>query len=183
MPDYIAALDQGTTSTRFIIFDRASRIVACCQREHQQIYPQPGWVEHDAEEIWQRAQQVMSDGLAQSGIRAADLAAIGIANQRETTVVWESKTGKPVANAIVWQDTRVAPEVSRLQRERGDDFFRVRTGLPLSTYFSALKLHWLLDSIPGLRSRAEAGEVLFGNIDAYLLWHLTGRHITDVTNA
>jgi len=183
MPSYIAALDQGTTSTRFIIFDRQGGIVSCAQREHHQLYPQPGWVEHDAEEIWQRTQQVMQETLEQSGLRASDLAAIGITNQRETTVVWDGKTGAPAANAIVWQDTRVGADVARLQREIGEDFFRSRTGLPLSTYFSALKLRWLLENVPGLRRRAERGEVLFGNIDSYLLWRLTGRHATDVTNA
>lgn len=183
MPEFIAALDQGTTSTRFIIFDRSTRAVACAQREHRQIYPQPGWVEHDAEEIWANAKQVMDDGLRESGLQYKDLAGIGITNHRETSVVWEKTTGTPVANAIVWQDTRVADEVARLQREIGDDFFRDRTGLPLSTYFSALKLRWLLDHIPGLRRRAETGEVLFGNIDSYLCYRLTGQHITDVTNA
>ena len=183
MSSYIAALDQGTTSTRFIIFDRQGRIVSCAQREHGQVYPQPGWVEHNAEEIWQRTQQVMREALEQSGLRASDLAALGITNQRETTLVWDRETGSPAANAIVWQDTRVAGDVARLQRETGEDFFRSRTGLPLSTYFSALKLRWLLENVPGLRRRAERGEVLFGNVDSYLLWRLTGRHATDVTNA
>jgi glycerol kinase len=183
MKDYIAALDQGTTSTRFIIFDRQGRTVSSAQREHRQIFPQPGWVEHDADEIWQRTQQVIEEGLEQSGLQASDLAAIGISNQRETTVVWERATGKPVANAIVWQDTRVAGEVARLQHELGDDFFRSRTGLPLSTYFSALKLRWLLENVAGLRSRAESGELAFGTIDSYLLHRLTRTHVTDVTNA
>jgi glycerol kinase len=188
MANYIAALDQGTSSTRFMVFDRAGKIVSSAQREHQQIYPQPGWVEHDAEEIWLRTQQVMADAMQQSGMRAADVAAIGITNQRETTVLWDRKTGKPVANAIVWQDMRVAADVARLQRDPGEDFFRSRTGLPLSTYFSALKLRWLLDNVPGIRARAEAGEVLFGNMDTFLVWHLTGGkhdaiHVTDVTNA
>jgi glycerol kinase len=183
MKDYIAALDQGTTSTRFIIFDRQGRTVSSAQREHRQIFPQPGWVEHAADEIWQRTQQVIEEGLEQSGLQASDLAAIGIGNQRETTVVWERATGKPVANAIVWQDTRVAGEVARLQHELGDDFFRSRTGLPLSTYFSALKLRWLLENVAGLRSRAESGELAFGTIDSYLLHRLTRTHVTDVTNA
>ncbi|HEU4414501.1 MAG TPA: glycerol kinase GlpK [Candidatus Angelobacter sp.] len=185
---YIGAIDQGTTSTRFIVFDRAGRVVACAQKEHQQIYPQPGWVEHNAEEIWQRTQEVIAAAMAAGGVKAADLAAIGITNQRETAVVWDRKTGRPLANAIVWQDTRVAAEVARLARETGDDFFRGRTGLPLSTYFSALKLRWILENVPGARARAEAGEVLFGNMDTFLLWHLTGGtasgiHLTDVTNA
>jgi glycerol kinase len=191
MPDTakcIAAIDQGTTSTRFIMFDRAGKVVACAQKEHRQIYPQPGWVEHDAEEIWQRTQEVMAEAMAAAGLKAADLAAVGMTNQRETTVVWERKTGKPLANAIVWQDMRVANEVARLARELGNDFFRSRTGLPLSTYFSALKLRWILENVPGARRQAEAREILFGNIDTFLVWKLTGGpqnglHITDVTNA
>ena len=183
MPEFIAALDQGTTSTRFIIFDRSARVVACAHREHRQLYPKPGWVEHDAEEIWARTKQVMEEGIRQSGLKSTEVAALGSTNQRETTVVWEKASGAPVANAIVWQDTRVTDEVARMQREIGDEFFRSRTGLPLSTYFSALRLRWLLDHIPGLRRRAESGEVLFGNIDSYLCYRLTGRHITDVTNA
>src|SRR6185437_9666645 len=188
MPEYIAALDQGTTSTRFIIFDRGGKIVSCAQREHGQHYPQPGWVEHDAREIWQRTQEVMDDALSQSKLQLRELAAIGITNQRETTVLWDRHTGEPVANALVWQDTRVADDAARLRRETGEDFFRSRTGLPLSTYFSALKIRWLLNNISGLRRRAEKGEVLFGNIDSFLVWKLTGGpdgglHITDVTNA
>ena len=180
---YIGAIDQGTTSTRFIIFDRAGRVVVCAQKEHRQIYPQPGWVEHDPEEIWERTRGVIAEALAQASLKGSDLAAIGITNQRETTVVWNRKTGKPVANAIVWQDMRVAGEVARLSREIGDDFFRSRTGLPLSTYFSALKLGWILENVKGARLQAEAGELLFGNIDTYLVWKLTGEHVTDVTNA
>jgi glycerol kinase len=185
MPEYIAAIDQGTTSTRFIVFDAAGRTVACAQKEHGQIYPQPGWVEHDAEEIWQRTEAVMAEAMAQAGLKAADLAAVGITNQRETTLLWNKKTGKPLANAIVWQDMRVAPDVARLASEMGDDFFRRRTGLPLSTYFSALKLRWLLENIGGARRQADAGEIMFGNVDAFLLWKLTGGgvHATDVTNA
>jgi glycerol kinase len=185
---YIGAIDQGTTSTRFMVFDSAGKAVASAQKEHRQIYPQPGWVEHDAEEIWQRTQEVMDEAMGQTGLMAADLAAIGITNQRETTVVWNRKTGKPLANAIVWQDTRVTNEVARLSREPGNEFFRSRTGLPLSTYFSALKLRWILKNISGARQQAEAGEILFGNMDTFLLWKLTGgekngTHITDVTNA
>lgn len=185
MPDYIAAIDQGTTSTRFIVFDRAGRVVACAQKEHRQIYPQPGWVEHDAEEIWQRTCEVMAEAMRQAGLRTAELAALGITNQRETAIVWDRRTGKPLMNAIVWQDMRVAGEVSRLAHEQGDEFFRSRTGLPLSTYFSALKLGWILQNVPGARRQAEAGELLFGNIDTFLLWKLTGGavHLTDVTNA
>ncbi len=173
MNKYIGAIDQGTTSTRFIVFDGAGKVVASAQKEHRQIYPQPGWVEHDADEIWQRTQEVIAQGVRQAGVKAGDLAAVGITNQRETTVVWERKTGRPLCNAIVWQDMRVAADVARLAREIGDDFFRSRTGLPLSTYFSALKLRWILEDIPGLRAQAQAGEILFGNIDTFLLWKLT----------
>jgi glycerol kinase len=185
---YLGAIDQGTTSTRFIIFDRAGRIVASEQREHQQIYPKPGWVEHDAEEIWRRTQEVIAGALQQRALQPSDLAAIGITNQRETTVLWERKTGKPVYNALVWQDTRVADDVAELSRAGGQDRFRDCTGLPLTTYFSGLKIRWLLENVSGLRKRAEAGDVLFGNIDAFLVWHLTGGadggiHVTDVTNA
>jgi len=185
---YIGAIDQGTTSTRFIVFDRAGRVVVQAQKEHAQVYPKPGWVEHDAEEIWQRTQQVIYEAMARGALLPTDLAAIGITNQRETTVLWDRRTGNPVGHAIVWQDTRVAEDVARLSRDLGQDFFRSRTGLPLSTYFSALKLRWMLENIPGARQRADAGEILFGNIDAFLLWRLTGGprggvHSTDVTNA
>ena len=183
MPDYIGAIDQGTTSTRFIVFDRQGRIRSCAQKEHRQIYPLPGWVEHDAEEIWTSTREVIRDGMAQAGLQPAALAAIGITNQRETTVLWDRATGRPVANAIVWQDTRVGDMVGEMARAGGPDRFRAATGLPLSTYFSSLKIRWLLDRVPGLRARAEAGEILFGNIDAFLLWRLTGLHATDCTNA
>jgi len=186
--NYIGAIDQGTTSTRFMVFDQAARVVAVAQKEHEQIYPKPGWVEHDPLEILRRTEEVIADAMAQQGLRASDLAAIGITNQRETTVLWERKTGKPVANAIVWQDTRVADDVARFSKEGGQDRFRAQTGLPLSTYFSSLKLRWLLQNVPGVRERAAAGELLFGNIDTFLLWNLTGGaqggvHVTDVTNA
>ena len=188
MSRYIGAIDQGTSSTRYMVFDRSGKIVASAQKEHAQLFSKPGWVEHDAGEIWQRTQQVMAEAMQQSALQAADLAAIGITNQRETTVLWDRKTGRPVASAIVWQDMRVADDVARLARELGQDFFREKTGLPLSTYFSALKIRWILENIPGVRRQAEAGEVLFGNIDTWLLWNLTGGankglHITDVTNA
>jgi len=188
LASYIGALDQGTTSTRFIVFDRSGAIAASAQKEHRQIYPQPGWVEHDPEEIWLRAQQVMEEAVTAAGLRPGDLAAIGITNQRETTVVWSRRTGKPVANAIVWQDTRVANMASEFARHPGDDFFGTRAGLPLSTYFSSLKVRWILENIPGVRRLAEDGEVIFGTIDSYLLWNLTGGvngglHVTDVTNA
>ncbi|HET9165647.1 MAG TPA: glycerol kinase GlpK [Candidatus Angelobacter sp.] len=188
MSKYIGAIDQGTTSTRFIVFDAAGKVVSCAQKEHRQIYPQPGWVEHDAEEIWARTQEVIADAMAEARLKASDLAAIGITNQRETTLLWNKKTGKPLHNAIVWQDTRVADEVSKFGKDPGEEFFRSRTGLPLSTYFSALKLRWLLNNIEGARRQAESGELLFGNIDSFLLWKLTGAennglHATDVTNA
>src|SRR5262245_60220766 len=188
MSKYIGAIDQGTTSTRFIVFDRAGKVAACAQKEHRQIYPQPGWVETDGEESWQRTQEVIGEAMEHGGLKASDLAAIGITNQRETTVVWSRRTGKPLANAIVWQDMRVAAEVGRLAREPGEDFFRSRTGLPLSTYFSALKLRWILENAPSARAQAERGELLFGNIDTFLLWKLTGGpakglHITDASNA
>jgi glycerol kinase len=185
---YIGTIDQGTTSTRFIVFDVAGKVVACAQKEHRQIYPKPGWVEHDAEEIWARTQEVVSEAMAEARLKAGDLAAIGITNQRETTLVWNKKTGKPLHNAIVWQDMRVAEEVNKFAKDPGEAFFRSRTGLPLSTYFSALKLRWLLETIPGVRPKADAGEAMFGNIDSFLLWKLTGGennglHATDVTNA
>ena len=188
MASYLGAIDQGTTSTRFIIFDRSGRIVASEQREHQQIYPKPGWVEHDPEEIWRRTQEVIAGALQQRALRPSDLAAIGITNQRETTVLWDRKTGRPVYNAIVWQDTRVADSVTEFARQGGQDRFRPQTGLPLTTYFSALKIRWMLENIPGVREQAEAGEMLYGNLDTFLVWHLTGGseggiHVTDVTNA
>jgi glycerol kinase len=185
---YIGAIDQGTTSTRFMVFDKAARIVAVAQKEHEQIFPKPGWVEHDALEILRRTQEVIGEALEQRGLRPTDLAAIGITNQRETTVVWERATGKPIANAIVWQDTRVAEDVARFASSGGQDRFRAQTGLPLSTYFSSLKLRWLLQNVPGAKEKAAAGELLFGNIDTFLVWNLTGGsqrgvHVTDVTNA
>jgi len=186
MSHYIGAIDQGTTSTRFIVFDRSARIVAMAQREHEQIYPQPGWVEHDAGEIWRRTLQVIEEAMAQRALRPKDFAAIGITNQRETTVLWDRKTGTPVANAIVWQDTRTEQYLQ--QFAGGGDSVRQKTGLPLSTYFSSLKIRWLLDSVPGLRDRSAAGDILFGTIDSFLAWKLTGgtyggAHLTDVTNA
>ena len=188
MKKYIGAIDQGTTSTRFIVFDADGRIVSVAQREHQQIYPKPGWVEHDPEEILSRTLEVAEQALQSAGISANELAAVGITNQRETTVIWDKKTGKPLANAIVWQDTRVADEVARFVANGGQNRFREVTGLPLSTYFSSMKVRWLLENVAGARKRAAAGELLFGTIDTFLLWHLTGAadggvHVTDVTNA
>jgi glycerol kinase len=188
MREYVGAIDQGTTSTRFIVFDKAGRIVSVAQREHEQIYPRPGWVEHDAEEIWRRTQEVIAEAMQQKALRAKDLAAIGITNQRETAVVWNRKTGRPVYNAMVWQDTRVEDAVAEFSRDGGQDRFRGKTGLPLATYFSGLKIRWILKNVPDARAQAEAGEILFGNIDTFLLWNLTGGprggvHVTDVTNA
>jgi glycerol kinase len=188
MAAYVGAIDQGTTSTRFIVFDRAGRIVSTAQREHQQIYPQPGWVEHDPEEIWRCTQQVIADAMRAGNLGTSDLAAIGITNQRETTIVWDRRTGVPIYDAIVWQDTRVADAVAELAREGGADRFRQKTGLPLATYFSALKIRWILDNVSGARAKAAAGELLFGTVDTFLLWRLTGSaaggiHVTDVTNA
>jgi glycerol kinase len=188
MSNYVGAIDQGTTSTRFIVFDKAGRIVSVAQREHEQIYPRPGWVEHDAEEIWRRTEEVIAEAMRQKSLRPGDLAAIGITNQRETTVVWNRRTGRPVNNAIVWQDTRVEDAVAYFSRDGGQDRFRAKTGLPLATYFSGLKIRWILDNVPKIREQAAAGEILFGNIDTFLLWKLTGGprggvHATDVTNA
>ncbi len=188
MKSYIGAIDQGTTSTRFMVFDKSARIVAVAQKEHEQIFPRPGWVEHDALEILRRTHEVIGEALEKRGLQSSDLAAIGITNQRETTVVWERKTGRPISNAIVWQDTRVADEVARFASDGGQDRFRAQTGLPLSTYFSGLKLRWILGNVPNARARAAAGELLFGNMDTFLVWNLTGGanggvHVTDVTNA
>ena len=188
MKRYIGAIDQGTTSTRFIVFDADGRIVSVAQKEHRQIYPKPGWVEHDPEEILSRTLEVAEDALKSGGISVNELAAVGITNQRETTVIWNKKTGKAIANAIVWQDTRVAKDVARFAANGGQNRFREATGLPLSTYFSSMKVRWLLENVAGARESAAAGELLFGTIDAFLLWNLTGGssggvHVTDVTNA
>src|SRR5262249_12501001 len=185
MSRYIAAIDQGTTSTRFIIFDEHGATVACVQKEHRQIYPQPGWVEHDPEEIWRATQEVMQQVASEEKISSKNIAVIGITNQRETTILWDKKTGVPVCNAIVWQDTRVSDYIRELRGSSGIERFRPATGLPLSTYFSSLKIRWALDNISGLRDRAKSGDVLFGTVDSFLLWRLSkGQfHITDVTNA
>lgn len=188
MTHYIGAIDQGTTSTRFIVFDRTGRVISIAQKEHEQIYPKPGWVEHNPEEIWQHTREVIAESMQKGRLRPSDLAAIGITNQRETTLVWNRKTGKSVGNALVWQDTRVGDYVSRMAQDGGQDRFRAKTGLPLSTYFSGLKIRWILDHVPGARELAAAGDALFGNIDSFLVWNLTGGprggvHITDVTNA
>jgi glycerol kinase len=188
MADYAGALDQGTTSTRFMIFDHSGQVVGLDQKEHEQIYPKPGWVEHDPLEIWERSQSVIRAALDSKGLKASDLAAVGVTNQRETTVVWERSSGKPVYNAIVWQDTRTDKICNDLAADGGQDRFRPKTGLPLATYFSGPKVKWILDNVEGTRERAEKGELLFGNIDTWCIWNLTGgadggAHVTDVSNA
>ncbi|HEY8598695.1 MAG TPA: glycerol kinase GlpK [Thermomicrobiales bacterium] len=187
-PRYIAAIDQGTTSTRCMIFDRAGTVICSAQREHQQIFPRPGWVEHDPREIWARTQEVVQGALAQGGIATTELAAVGITNQRETAIVWDRATGDPLCNAIVWQDTRTDVICNALAREGGQDRLRAQTGLPLATYFAGPKVRWILDNVPGVRERAERGDALFGTVDSFLVWWLTGGpdggvHVTDVTNA
>ena len=180
---FVAAIDQGTTSSRCMLFDEHGAIAAVAQQEHRQIYPRPGWVEHDAEEIWTNVEAVIAGALAKAGVSAADVAAVGITNQRETTLVWEKASGKPIANAIVWQDTRTDRLVAELGGAVGQDRFRAACGLPLATYFAGPKLRWLLDATPGAREKAERGELLFGTMDTWVIWKLTGRHVTDVTNA
>jgi glycerol kinase len=188
MTRYVGAIDQGTTSTRFMVFDRGGKVISSAQMEHRQIFPKPGWVEHDAIEIWQNTQEVAGAALARVGLRASDLAAVGITNQRETTVLWDRASGKPLHNALVWQDTRVDQLVAEYVKQGGANRFRAKTGLPMASYFSGLKLRWLLDNVPDARARAQSGDVLFGNIDTWLSWNLTGGpngglHLTDVTNA
>ncbi len=183
MSQYIAAIDQGTTSSRCMIFNKAGETIASAQAEHEQIYPRPGWVEHDAVEIIDRTKRCIHEAMQVSGLVAADIAAIGVTNQRETTVVWNRTTGRPYHNAIVWQDTRTATICEELAGSEGADRFRDRTGLPLATYFSGPKIRWLLDNVPGLKEDAEKGEALFGNMDTWVIWNLTGSHVTDVTNA
>src|SRR5918997_1025629 len=188
MADYVGAIDQGTTSTRFIVFGRQGAIVALAQREHAQIYPKPGLVEHDALEIWRNTEAVVREALEGKGLTLRDLAAVGITNQRETTLLWDRRTGEPLHNALVWQDTRVDDLVARFAAAGGKDRLRAATGLPLASYFSGLKLHWLLAHVPDAWGKAEAGDALFGTVDAWLVWNLTGGargglHVTDVTNA
>jgi glycerol kinase len=185
---YVAAVDQGTTGTRFMIFDRRGQVISSLYEEHQQIYPQPGWVEHDAGEIWTKTQRVMAGVLTESGVSTADIAGIGITNQRETAIVWDSKTGEPLCNAVVWQDTRTRDICQQLQTDGLEETFRAKAGLPIATYFSGPKITWMLENVPGLRQKADRGEVLFGNVDTWLIWNLTGgpkggAHVTDVTNA
>ncbi|SFQ21872.1 glycerol kinase [Amycolatopsis arida] len=198
MTSYVAAIDQGTTSTRTMIFDHSGQVVAADQREHEQIFPQAGWVEHDAEEIWSNTRAVAAGAIAKADLHTSDIAAVGITNQRETTLVWDRRTGKPVYNAIVWQDTRTDQIVTELGelgsasgaggRGGGQERYREKTGLPLATYFSGPKIKWILDNVDGARQRAEAGDLLFGNMDTWLLWNMTGgpdggMHVTDPTNA
>jgi glycerol kinase len=188
MADYVGALDQGTTSTRFMIFDHGGAVIGIDQKEHEQIFPKPGWVEHDPAEIWTRCQEVIAGALEKSNLSASDLAAIGITNQRETTVVWDRTTGEAIHNALVWQDTRTDQICNELIADGGQDRFREKTGLPVATYFSGPKVQWILENVEGARKRAEAGELAFGNIDTWCIWNLTGgvdggQHVTDVTNA
>ncbi|KAA9150846.1 glycerol kinase GlpK [Amycolatopsis acidicola] len=188
MPDYVGAVDQGTTSTRFMIFDHGGREIARHQLEHEQILPRPGWVEHDAIEIWERTRSVIATALNKAGLTAGDLAALGITNQRETTVVWNRRTGRPYSNAIVWQDTRTDRIASALERDGKGDVIRRKAGLPPATYFSGGKLQWILENVDGVREDAEKGDALFGTTDSWLIWNLTGGpdggvHVTDPTNA
>src|SRR5207342_1288338 len=188
MAEYVGAVDQGTTSSRFMIFDHGGNVVGVDQKEHEQIYPKPGWVEHDPKEIWERSKEVIDGALKKAGKSASDLAAVGITNQRETTVVWDRNTGEPLYNALVWQDTRTQGVVDELSADGGQDRFREKVGLPLATYFSGTKVKWILDNVDGARAAADAGDLVFGNIDTWVIWNLTGglnggKHVTDVTNA
>ncbi|MDA0171674.1 glycerol kinase GlpK [Solirubrobacter taibaiensis] len=181
--NHIASVDQGTASSRCLIFDASARVVSVSQKEHRNIYPRPGWVEHDPREIRANVLEVVQDALRSAQLQPADLVALGITNQRETTVLWDRANGEPVHNAITWQDMRTDRLVRELAEDGGQDRFKERCGLPLTTYFAAPKIRWLLDSLPGVRERAEAGEVLFGTMDTWLIWNLTGEHVTDPTNA
>jgi glycerol kinase len=186
--EYVLAIDQGTTSTRTMLFNHDGTVAGVAQEEHEQIYPQAGWVEHDPKEIWEKTQRVTAQALRDKGITHESIAAVGITNQRETTVVWDKNTGEPVYNAIVWQDTRTQPIVSAWKEEGYEDEIKQKTGLVIATYFSGTKIAWILENVPGARERAERGELLFGNTDTWLIWNLTGgvnggKHITDYTNA
>jgi len=188
MAKYVGAIDQGTTSTRFMVFDYSGKVVGYDQKEHEQIYPKPGWVEHDPLEIMQATNDVIEGALNKLKIDVKEIAAIGVTNQRETAVVWEKATGKPVYNAIVWQDTRTDKICNELAKDGGQDRFRTKVGLPLATYFSGMKVKWILENDPALKEKAEKGEILFGNIDTWVIWNMTGGpqggvHVTDVTNA
>jgi len=188
MPEYIAAIDQGTTSTRCMLFDHHGQVISAAQKEHSQIYPQPGWVEHDPVEIWECTQDVIRRALAKSDINPGDILAIGVTNQRETTLIWDKQTGQPYGNAIVWQDTRTKQICDDLAEDGGMDRFREQTGLPLATYFSGPKIKWILENADGAMADVDLGNALFGNIDTWIIWWLTGgpnggSHVTDVTNA
>jgi len=188
MSKYVAAIDQGTTSTRCMVFDHSGQVVSVDQKEHEQIFPQPGWVEHSPTEIWERTQEVVKGALSKGNLTTADLAAVGVTNQRETSVVWNRKTGTPVHNAIVWQDTRTDRICNELAKDGGQDRFRQKVGLPLATYFSGPKIRWIIDNVPGVKEQAQSGDLVFGNIDTWVVWNLTGGpnggvHVTDPTNA
>src|SRR5262245_19060569 len=188
MADFVGAVDQGTTSTRFMVFDHSGNEVGRHQLEHEQILPQAGWVEHNPVEIWERTSSVIQTGLNKTNLGASDLVSLGITNQRETAVVWDRKTGRPLYNAIVWQDTRTDRIASALEREGKGDVIRQKAGLPPATYFSGGKIQWILENVDGARAAAERGDAIFGNTDTWVIWNLTGgvdggRHITDVTNA
>jgi len=188
MAKYAAALDQGTTSTRCMVFDHGGNVVSIAQKEHEQIYPKPGWVEHDANEVWARSQEVIDEAIESAGASADDVAGLGITNQRETAVVWDKNTGEPVMNAIVWQDTRTDRLVDKYSKDGGQDRLRSKTGLPLATYFSGPKIRWILDNVDGAQERADAGDLVFGNMDTWCIWNLTGGtnggiHMTDPSNA
>ena len=188
MAKYAAAIDQGTTSTRCMVFDHGGQVVSVAQKEHEQIYPKPGWVEHDVKEIWARTQEVVDEALAAAGASASDVAGVGITNQRETAVVWDRTTGEPIHNALVWQDTRTDKLVDEYSRDGGQARFQEKVGLPLATYFSGPKIRWILDNVDGAAAKADSGDLLFGNMDTWIIWNLTGGtdgglHITDVTNA
>ncbi len=188
MAKYAAAIDQGTTSTRCMVFDHGGNVVSVAQKEHEQIYPKPGWVEHDVTEIWARTQEVVDEAMASAGATADDVAGVGITNQRETAVVWDKTTGKPIHNALVWQDTRTDKLVDEYSKDGGQARFQEKVGLPLATYFSGPKIRWILDNVDGAAEKADSGDLLFGNMDTWTIWNLTGgpdggQHITDVTNA
>src|ERR671911_389191 len=188
MAKYAAAIDQGTTSTRCMVFDHGGNVVSVAQKEHEQIYPKPGWVEHDVTEVWARTQEVVDEAMSPAGASAGDVAGVGITNQRETSVVWDRNTGEPIHNALVWQDTRTDRLVDEYSRDGGQARFQEKVGLPLATYFSGPKIRWLLDNVDGAADRAQAGDLLFGNMDTWVIWNLTGGtdgglHITDPTNA
>src|SRR3954452_21359525 len=188
MAKYAAAIDQGTTSTRCMIFDHSGQVVSVSQKEHEQIYPKPGWVEHDAMEMWARTQEVVDEAVEKAGASADDIAGVGITNQRETALVWDKTTGEPIHNALVWQDTRTDKLVDEYSKDGGQTRFQEKVGLPLATYFSGPKIRWILDNVDGAADRADSGDLLFGNMDTWLIWNLTGGpngglHITDVTNA